>query len=214
MSAEVIARELALDLYKIDLSGVVSKYIGETEKNLGHIFDEAEAANCILLFDEADALFGKRSEVKDSHDRYANIEVNFLLQRLEEHEGIVMLTTNMHKNLDPAFTRRINYTVEFPSPEARQREQLWQRAFPAATPRASNLDLDFLAKRFNLSGASIKNIALSSAFLAASNGGVVDMRHVVTALKRECKKLGRLTSRSDFGAYSHLVREDSDVVES
>jgi hypothetical protein len=208
MSAEVLAVDLELDLYKIDLSQVVSKYIGETEKNLSRIFTEAESANGILLFDEADALFGKRSEVKDSHDRYANIEINYLLQRLEEFEGIVILTTNMLKNLDPAFTRRIQYTVEFPVPDERHRERLWAQVFPPATPRAGDLDLDFLAKRFKLSGANIKNVALNSAFLAASNGGVVDMTHVVTALRREYRKMGKLASRSEFGAYYHLLRED------
>jgi SpoVK/Ycf46/Vps4 family AAA+-type ATPase len=208
MSAEVLAGDLDLDLFKINLAEVVSKYIGETEKNLARIFDEAESANGILLFDEADALFGKRSEVKDSHDRYANIEINYLLQRLEEFEGIVILTTNMLKNLDPAFTRRIQYTVEFPAPNERGRGELWAKVFPAATPRATDLDLDFLAKRFKLSGANIKNIALNSAFLAASNGGVVDMAHVVTALRREYHKMGKLASRSEFGAYYHLIRDD------
>jgi len=208
MSAEVLAGDLGLDLYKIDLAQVVSKYIGETEKNLSRIFTEAESANGILLFDEADALFGKRSEVKDSHDRYANIEINYLLQRLEEFEGIVILTTNMLKNLDPAFTRRIQYSVEFPAPDERHRELLWSRVFPAATPRAGDLDLEFLAKRFKLSGANIKNVALNSAFLAASNGGVVDMAHVLTALKREYHKMGKLASRSEFGAYYHLLPDD------
>jgi hypothetical protein len=210
MAAEVLATDLELELFKIDLSQVVSKYIGETEKNLERIFSEAESANGILLFDEADALFGKRSEVKDSHDRYANIEINYLLQRLEQFEGIVVLTTNMLKNLDPAFTRRIQYTVEFPVPDEKHREFLWARVFPAATPRAADLDLDFLAKRFKLSGANIKNVALNSAFLAASNGGVVDMAHVMTALKREYRKMGKLASRSEFGAYYHLVRDDAD----
>src|SRR6185369_118989 len=210
MAAEVLATDLELDLFKIDLSQVVSKYIGETEKNLERIFAEAESANGILLFDEADALFGKRSEVKDSHDRYANIEINYLLQRLEQFEGFVILTTNMLKNLDPAFTRRLQYTVEFPVPDEKHREFLWARVFPTTTPRATDLDLDFLAKRFKLSGANIKNVALNSAFLAASNGGVVDMAHVMTALKREYRKMGKLASRSEFGAYYHLVRDDAD----
>jgi SpoVK/Ycf46/Vps4 family AAA+-type ATPase len=210
MSAEVLATDLSLDLYKIDLSSVVSKYIGETEKNLGRIFREAENANCILLFDEADALFGKRSEVKDSHDRYANIEINYLLQKMEEYEGIVILTTNMLKNLDPAFTRRIQYTVEFPIPDERQRGMLWSQVFPMATPLASDLNLDFVAKRFRLSGANIKSIALQSAFLAASNGGSVEMEHLVNAISREYKKLGKLASRSEFGAYYHLVHDRTE----
>jgi ATP-dependent 26S proteasome regulatory subunit len=213
MSVEVLAGDLDLDLYKIDLSQVVSKYIGETEKNLAQIFREAESANCILLFDEADALFGKRSEVKDAHDRYANIEINYLLQRMEEYEGIVVLTTNMAKNLDPAFMRRIQHTIEFPLPDERQRELLWSKVFPVATPRAADLDLAFLARRFKLSGAHIKNVALGSAFMAAANGGVVDMAHVVTALRREYRKMGKLASRSEFGAYGHLVRDDAPGAE-
>jgi len=210
MSAEVLAGDLGLDLYKVDLASVVSKYIGETEKNLARIFKEAESGNCILLFDEADALFGKRSEVKDSHDRYANIEINYLLQRMEEYDGIVILTTNMSKNLDAAFTRRIRYTVEFPLPDEKQRDELWRKVFPAATPLAEDLDLDFLAKRFKFTGANIKNIALNGAFMAASNGGVVDMAHVIAALKREYRKMGKLCSRSDFGPYYGLVRADEE----
>ena len=210
MSTEILAGDLGLDLYKIDLASVVSKYIGETEKNLARIFREAQSGNCILLFDEADALFGKRSEVKDSHDRYANIEINYLLQRMEEFDGIVILTTNMSKNLDAAFTRRIQYTVEFPFPDERQREELWRKVFPAATPLAADIDLDFLAKRFKFSGANIKNIALNGAFMAASNGGVVGMAHIVTALKREYRKLGKLCSRSEFGPYYGLVRDEEE----
>ncbi len=214
MSAEVLSADLGLDLYQIDLSTVVSKYIGETEKNLSRIFREAQSANCILLFDEADALFGKRSEVKDSHDRYANIEINYLLQRLENYEGVVILTTNMLRNLDAAFTRRIHYTVEFPFPDERQREGMWSKVFPAETPRADDLDLSFLAHRFKLTGASIKNIALNGAFLAAANGRVVDMAHVMGALKREYRKMGKLCSRSEFGPYYALVRDREEREES
>ncbi len=207
MAAEVLAQDLGLDLYQIDLSSVVSKYIGETEKNLSRIFGDAQSANSILLFDEADALFGRRSEVKDSHDRYANIEINYLLQRMEEYEGIVVLTTNMLKNLDPAFTRRIHYTVEFPLPDESQRQDLWSKVFPASMPRSADVDLGFLAKRFKLTGANIKNVALNGAFLAAANGGVVDMAHLILALKREYRKLGRLASKGEFGPYYSLVRE-------
>jgi hypothetical protein len=210
MSAEVLSGDLGLDLYQIDLSTVVSKYIGETEKNLSRIFREAQSANCILLFDEADALFGKRSEVKDSHDRYANIEINYLLQRMENYEGVVILTTNMLRNLDAAFTRRIHYTVEFPFPDERQREGMWSKVFPAETPRGDDLDLAFLARRFKLTGASIKNIALNGAFLAAANGRVVDMAHLMGALKREYRKMGKLCSRSEFGPYYALVRDRED----
>jgi DNA polymerase III delta prime subunit len=214
MSAEILAGDLGLDLYQIDLSTVVSKYIGETEKNLSRIFREAQSANCILLFDEADALFGKRSEVRDSHDRYANIEINYLLQRMDNYEGVVILTTNMLRNLDAAFTRRIHYTVEFPFPDERQREELWSKVFPAETPRSDDLDLTFLARRFKLTGASIKNIALNGAFLAAADGRVVDMAHVVGALKREYRKMGKLCSRSEFGPYYALVRDREDREES
>ncbi len=169
MAAEVLAGELGLDLYKIDLTSVVSKYIGETEKNLARIFTEAATSNAILFFDEADALFGKRSEVRDSHDRYANIEINYLLQRMEEYEGTVILATNLRKNMDDAFVRRIQFTIEFPFPQASQRLAIWQRVWPSDMPRAG-LDLDFMARRFEISGGNIRNIALAAAFLGAEDG--------------------------------------------
>ena len=147
MAAEIIAGELGLDLYKIDLSTVVSKYIGETEKNLARIFAEAETSNAILFFDEADALFGKRSEVRDSHDRYANIEVGYLLQKMEEYEGVVILATNLRKNMDDAFVRRIHGTVEFPFPTEQDRRRIWGAIWPDDTPRTSDLKLDFMAPR-------------------------------------------------------------------
>src|SRR5262249_50703446 len=145
MAAEIIAHDLNLDLYKIDLSGVVSKYIGETEKNLARIFDEAEATSAILFFDEADALFGKRSEVKDAHDRYANVETSFLLQRMEEYDGVTILATNLRRNIDEAFLRRLSFVVHFPFPEQAERLRIWQGVFPPATPRAADLDLEFMA---------------------------------------------------------------------
>ncbi|MBA4142861.1 MAG: ATP-binding protein [Nitrosospira sp.] len=205
MSADIIAGELGLDLYKIDLSNVVSKYIGETEKNLSRIFDEAETSNAILFFDEADALFGKRSEVKDSHDRYANIETGYLLQRMEEHEGIVILASNFRKNMDEAFVRRLHFTVEFPFPNEEDRLRIWENVWPEAMPRDPNLDLEFLARRFQVTGGNIRNIALSAAFLAADDTGVVGMRHLVRATQREYQKMGKLVSESDFGAQTKDV---------
>ncbi len=210
MSAEIIANELGVDLYKIDLSCVVSKYIGETEKNLSKIFNEAETSNCILYFDEADALFGKRTEVRDSHDRYANIEINFLLQKMDEYDGIVLLATNMRKNLDPAFTRRLHHVVEFPFPDEKYREVIWKSAYPANTPTAGDIDYGFLAGRFKIAGGNIKNIAVNSAFLASANGGKVNMENIILAVKREYQKMGKMCSKSDFGQYYHLVREEPE----
>ena len=208
MAAEIIASELALDLYKIDLSCVVSKYIGETEKNLSHIFAEAEASNAVLFFDEADAIFGKRSEVKDSHDRYANIEINYLLQKMEEYEGIVILASNFQKNIDEAFTRRLRFIIEFPFPEKEYRRRIWQKVFPTDTPLAGNIDFDFLAHKLKVSGGNIRNIALSAAFLGAGNSGHVGMEHIVCAAKREFQKMGRLCVRSDFDQYFELIETE------
>ena len=198
MAAEIIAGALVLDLYKIDLSTVVSKYIGETEKNLSRIFIEAETSNAILFFDEADALFGKRSEVKDSHDRYANIEIGYLLQRMEEYEGVVILATNFRKNMDEAFVRRLHFTVEFPFPNEEDRRRIWERIWPVDTPRTTELDLDFMARRFELTGGNICNIALAAAFLAADNSNIVDMTHLLHATKREYQKMGKVVSESEF----------------
>ncbi len=197
MAAGIIAGELGLDLYKIDLSSVISKYIGETEKNLSRIFDEAETSNAILFFDEADALFGKRSEVRDSHDRYANIEVGYLLQRMEEYEGIAILATNFRKNMDDAFVRRLHFTVEFPFPDRDDRHRIWQGIWPQDTPRDGNLDLALLAQRYEMTGGNIKNVALAAAFLAADDEQVVRMRHVVRATLREYQKTGKLMGDDD-----------------
>jgi len=205
MAAGIIAAELGLDVYKIDLSAVVSKYIGETEKNLNRIFTAAETANAILFFDEADALFGKRSEVKDSHDRYANVEINYLLQRMEEHEGIVILATNLSRNLDDAFLRRIQFAVGFPQPEREERLLLWRQVFPAQAPLAADLDFDFLARRFKLTGGSIKNIAVGAAYLAQCERSAIGMRHVVLAAKREFQKMGKICAKAEFGDYYELV---------
>lgn len=211
MAAEVIAADLGLELYKVDLSALVSKYIGETEKNLDRIFQAAGEANAILFFDEADAIFGKRSEVKDAHDRYANIEVGYLLQRMEEYDGVVILATNLRKNIDDAFVRRLHVAVDFPFPEEADRQRIWRQVFPAATPLAADVDLRFLARQFKLSGGNIRNIALLAAFLAAEDGSIVTMQHIVRALRREYQKLGKLVTESDFGAYFSLLRPAPDV---
>ncbi|HYY59245.1 MAG TPA: AAA family ATPase [Pyrinomonadaceae bacterium] len=208
MAAEIIANDLGLDLYKIDLSTVVSKYIGETEKNLSRIFQEAEQSNAILFFDEADALFGKRSEVKDAHDRYANIEINYLLQKKEEYEGIVIMASNFQKNIDEAFTRRLRFIIEIPFPDRNYRARIWRNIFPAETPRAKDIAFDFLAGKFEISGGNIKNIALNAAFQAAENSGVVSMKHIVRATRREFQKMGRMYVKSDFGEYYNLLEND------
>ena len=187
MAAEVLANDLKLDLYRIDLSQVVSKYIGETEKNLRRVFDAAEQGGAILLFDEADALFGKRSEVRDSHDRYANVEISYLLQRMEEYSGLAILTTNLKEALDPAFLRRIRFVVHFPFPDATQRSEIWRRIFPAATPTAG-LDADKLA-RLNVAGGNIRNIALQAAFAAAHANEAVGMAQLLAAARGEYAKL-------------------------
>ena len=192
MSAEVMARELDLDLYKVDLAGVVSKYIGETEKNLSRIFAEAETSNAILFFDEADALFGKRTEVSDAHDRYANIETSFLLQKMEEYEGVVILATNLRENMDEAFTRRIRFIVEFQFPDEAHRLRIWRAHLPVEAPVSPEIDYACLAREFQLAGGSIKNIVLNSAFLAAANGGRIGMDHILRAAKREFEKIGKL----------------------
>lgn len=199
MAAGIMASELGLDLYRIDLSTVISKYIGETEKNLSRIFDEAETSNAIVFFDEADALFGKRSEVRDSHDRYANIEVGYLLQRMEEYEGIAILATNFRKNMDEAFVRRLHFTIEFPFPDDTDRLRIWQGIWPADTPRDAALDLELLARRFEMTGGNIKNVAVAAAFLAADEDQVVRLRHVMRATQREFQKTGKLLG--DFEEY-------------
>jgi SpoVK/Ycf46/Vps4 family AAA+-type ATPase len=199
MAADIIAGALGLELYKIDLSTVVSKYIGETEKNLSQIFAEAETSNAILFFDEADALFGKRSEVKDSHDRYANIEIGYLLQRMEEYEGVVILATNFRKNMDEAFVRRLHFTVEFPFPNEEDRQRIWQGVWPNDAPRDPGLDLACLAQRFQITGGNIRNIALAAAFLAADDSGVIAMPHLLRATQREYQKMGKVVSEAEFG---------------
>ncbi|WP_284740851.1 ATP-binding protein [Amycolatopsis sp. RTGN1] len=192
MAAEVLAVDLGLDVYQVDLSQVVSKYIGETEKNLAKIFDEARTGNAILFFDEADALFGKRTEVSDAHDRYANIETSYLLQKMDEYDGVVVLASNLRQNLDEAFTRRLRFVVEFPFPEADSRRRIWRAVFPAEAPLAADVDFAELAGHFTISGGNIKNIALNAAFLAAVDKSEIGRRHVLSATRREFEKMGKV----------------------
>lgn len=206
MTAAVIARELGVDVYRIDLSQTVSKYIGETEKNLERIFQAAERAHAILFFDEADALLGKRAEVKDAHDRYANIEVAYLLQRLEEFDGIVIVATNISRNIDAAFSRRMQFVIEFPLPGSAEREKLWRAMFPASAPLAADVDFEFLGRRFELVGGDIRNVVLDAAFLAARGGeSPIGMRHIAQALARELLKQGRSASVTDFRQHYALL---------
>jgi SpoVK/Ycf46/Vps4 family AAA+-type ATPase len=191
MSAQVLARELQLDLYKADLSGVVSKYIGETERNLNRIFEEAETSNAILFFDEADALFGKRTEVADAHDRYANIETSYLLQKMEEYEGAVILATNLRDNMDEAFTRRIRFIVDFQFPDEANRLRIWRAHLPREAPVSEDIDYGYLARELQLAGGSIRNIVLNSAFLAAGDTGEIGMEHLLRSARREFEKMGK-----------------------
>ena len=198
LAAQIMANRLGIDLYRIDLSSVVSKYVGETEKQLEQIFTEASESNAILFFDEADSIFGKRSEVKGAHDRYANIEVSYLLQRMEEYDGVAILATNLRANLDEAFTRRLQFIVNFPFPDEEYRRKIWKVLMPPGLPRVDDLDFDVMADRFKLSGGSIRNIIVSAAYFAAANGGMVDMSHLMHGARREFQKMGRLVHESDF----------------
>ena len=204
LAAEVIAGELGLDLFKIDLSSVVSKYIGETEKNLEEIFDAASAGNLVLFFDEADALFGKRSEVKDSRDRYANIEVSYLLQRLESYEGLVVMATNFEKNVDEAFLRRIHTRIEFALPQSAERTRIWRNNIPDEAP-TSDLDVEWLGAQFEIPGGLIRTAAIHAAFLAASRDSDITTDDAVLGVASEFRKLGRLIRPADFGRYYDLV---------
>ncbi|MEZ4625421.1 MAG: ATP-binding protein [Thermomicrobiales bacterium] len=198
MAAEVIASELGLDLYRIDLATVVSKYIGETEKNLEAIFNAAADANGILFFDEADAIFGRRSEVKDAHDRYANLEISYLLQKMEQFDGVAILATNLRDHLDDAFLRRLQIVVEFRLPDEELRERMWRVFFPDEVPLDRAIDFTELARQFRLSGGNIKNIAVAAAYGAAANGGVVDSGHLLHAARREHQKIGRRLHLTEF----------------
>ncbi len=224
MSAEVVAGAIGLELYTINLATVVDKYVGETEKNLERIFSEVDGVNGVLLFDEADALFGKRSEVRDAHDRYANIEVAYLLQRIESFDGLAILATNLRANVDEAFTRRLDAVIDFPFPDVEQRRLLWERCLGRKVPLSSDVDLEFLAASFELSGGNIASIALTAAYLAAEQlaagapaGGApaaglparaLSMADLVRAVHREYRKLGRLSVRSEFGSWFSVVADE------
>ena len=210
LAAEVIAGALGLDLYIVDLSTVVDKFIGETEKNLERIFDEAERVNGVLVFDEADALFAKRSEVKDSHDRYANLETAYLLQRMEAFSGTAILTTNLRSNLDDAFARRLGAIVTFPMPDPAARLALWKRFLGPKVPLSDEVDLDFCAERFELTGANIRSVALAASFFAAEAGPPVEIDDVIRAIEREYEKLGRLRDKTEFGPYAQFLSDHHD----
>jgi len=204
MAAEIIAHELRLDLFSIDLSGVINKYVGETEKNLRRIFDAAERSGSILFFDEADSLFGSRTEVRDSHDRYANIEVNYLLQRMETYSGLAILATNRKQALDTAFLRRLRFVVDFPFPDFELRRRIWQKVFP---PEAQLEQLDFSAlARLEIGGGNIRTIAVNAAFLAVSAQSPITTVHVMRAAAREYAKLDRVVTSAEFGTWSETVR--------
>ncbi|MDX2161447.1 MAG: ATP-binding protein [bacterium] len=192
LAAEVIAHDLGLPMYTIDLSAVVSKYIGETEKNLGAIFAEARSSHAVLFFDEADALFGKRSEVKDARDRYSNIEIAYLLQQIEQYDGIAIMATNLRQNIDDAFTRRLDFLIDFPFPEPDYRLRLWAHHFPPGAPLGQDVDLRRVAEQHRLAGGNIRNAAIASAFFAAADGGTIHMGHIQNAIRREHQKMGRL----------------------
>jgi hypothetical protein len=206
MSAEVIAADLGLDLYAVDLSSVIDKYVGETEKNLERIFSEAAGVNAVLLFDEADAIFGKRSEVRDAHDRYANVESAYLLQRMESFDGLALLATNLRANLDDALTRRLDLVIDFPMPDEEQRRALWDRCLGDRIPRAPDLDLEFCAAAFELSGGNIRSAVVAAAYLAAEQDRPVSTADLVGGVYREYRKLGRLTLETEFGHYFAQLR--------
>lgn len=206
MGAQVIANRLQMELYKVEMSGVLSKYVGESEKKLGNIFEQAKKSQSILFFDEADVLFGKRTDQKDSNDKYSNAGTAYLLQKIEEYEGIIILATNFLQNFDNAFLRRFQFIIEFPFTDVPRRKEIWQKVFPPELPR-EELDLDFLAEEFHFSGSQIKNVAVAAAFLAAGEQTSLNMKHVLTAVKREMTKTGKTLIASDFGVYYYLMEE-------
>ena len=209
IAAEVIANEIKLDLYKVDLAAVISKYIGETERNLDRIFTAAENSSAVLFFDEADALFGKRSEVRDSHDRYANIEISYLLQKMEAYEGAAILATNLGQNMDESFLRRFAFNIRFPFPEEESRRRIWSTIWPQETPLARDIDYGYLAGRFRFTGGNIKNVALAAAFLAADDGGVVSMMHLLRAIEREFEKMGKPVRCDELAAELRVLQDNS-----
>jgi hypothetical protein len=206
MAASILAGELGIAIYRVDLSRVVSKYIGETERNLEALFDEARRSFAMLFFDEAEALFGKRSEVKDAHDRYANIEVAYLLQRMEQFEGVAILATNLRKHLDTAFLRRLQFAVEFPLPALADRLRIWRQVWPESAALGDDLDLEFMAAHLELSGGHIRNVALTAAYLASEEPSPISMKHLVAATRRELQKLGRSCVPDQFGRYASLFQ--------
>jgi hypothetical protein len=207
LAARVVGGAAGLDVYRVDLAGLFSKWVGETEKNLDRIFGAASDSNAVLFFDEADVVFSRRSAVTDASDRYANLETAYLLQRIEAYDGIVVLATNLRSNIDNAFLRRLDIVIEFPTPAAPTRRQLWSTLLPSGAPLTGDIDLDFLAERFELTGGGIRNCTMSAAFLAADDGGVIGMTHLVRAVALEYAKLGRLTLEADFERFHSLVRE-------
>ncbi len=211
MAAGIVARTLELELQRIELAQVTSKYIGETEKNLDRAFAAARRANAVLFIDEADALLGKRSEVKDAHDRYANIETAYLLQKMEDHDGVVILATNLAKNIDEAFARRMELVVEFPMPDATSRERLWRRMFPTQAPLAADIDFSFLARQFTLAGGDIRNIVLDAAYQAARADRAIGMADVVRAVARQNAKRGKVSTAAEFREYFHLLGEGQET---
>lgn len=208
MAAQVIANQLHMQMYKVQISQIVSKYIGETEKNLRQVFTEARDANCILFFDEMDALFGKRSEVKDSHDRNANIETAYLLQQLEEYDGVILMATNLIQNIDEAFMRRINFVVAFPFPDSSTRKLLWKKMLDANAPTGEDIDYDFLADNFKIAGGNIKNCVIHAAFLAASENAPISMNHLIRSVVNEQRKNNAVVLREDLKEYADLVFSD------
>ncbi len=214
LASEVIAADLCLDLYCVDLAQVVSKYIGETEKNLDRVFEAAETANAVLFFDEADALFGKRSEVKDAHDRYANLEIAYLLQKMEQFEGLAILATNLRQNLDEAFTRRMSFVVPFALPEVTERRRLWQAHWPTQLKRSPTLDLDEMADNVPLSGGNIRNLVLAAAHFATSEDSVVERRHLLHAMRREYQKMGKVLGDVDMQRMGFKLNSLPETVKS
>lgn len=205
MAASVVANELGLPLFKVDLSKMMSKFIGETEKSLDEVFNIAEQNSAVLLFDETDALFGKRSEIKDSHDKYANVETSFLLQKMDEFDGIIVMTTNFKQNIDDAFMRRITYIIHFPSPDRDCRLELWKSVFPSEAPLDRGVDLHFLAENFEMTGAMIRSAALSAAFTAAAADRSISMADIIPAVKKQFAKFGKNISAPEFGPYAVLM---------
>lgn len=205
MAARVVANALGIEIYKVNLSQIMSKYIGETEKNLNVLFDEAKKSNVILFFDETDALFGKRTAVKDSHDKNANLETSYLLQKMEEYDGITVMTTNYLENIDSAFFRRISYVIHFPFPDVESRKMIWQNMYPKEVPMSEDIDFDYLAKQFELAGGNIKNVAVTSAFLAAKNNSEISMKHILLAIKYELTKQGKTLLKEDFGEFAYML---------